>query len=78
MKSERRSKPQHLGGGGRVAQKLVSAVVPRRFLYRVEEAAVLLGLSRSQLYEVIRSGRGAPQFAPHVSNGPAAVVAGLS
>ena len=26
-------------------------------LYRVEEAVVLLGLSRSQLYEFIRSGR---------------------
>ena len=40
-----------------MAQKLVSAEVPRRFLYRVEEAVVLLGLSRSQLYELIRSGR---------------------
>ena len=40
-----------------VAQKLVSAEVPRRVLYRVEEAVVLLGLSRSQLYELIRSGR---------------------
>jgi excisionase family DNA binding protein len=39
------------------AQKLVSAEVPRRVLYRVEEAVVLLGLSRSQLYELIRSGR---------------------
>ena len=57
MKSERRSKPQHWEEGGRVAQKLVSAVVPRRVLYRVEEAVVLLGLSRSQLYELIRSGR---------------------
>jgi hypothetical protein len=69
MKSERRSKPQHWEEGGRVAQKLVSGVVPRRVLYRVEEAVVLLGLSRSQLYELIRSGRGAPQFAPHASNG---------
>ena len=40
-----------------MAQKLVSAEVPRRVLYRVEEAVVLLGLSRSQLYELIRSGR---------------------
>jgi excisionase family DNA binding protein len=54
-------------GGGRtlgtgkegigVAQKLVGSEVPRRVLYRVEEAVVLLGLSRSQLYELIRSGR---------------------
>jgi excisionase family DNA binding protein len=40
-----------------MAQKLVSAEVPRRVLCRVEEAVVLLGLSRSQLYELIRSGR---------------------
>jgi excisionase family DNA binding protein len=40
-----------------MTQKLVSAEVPRRVLYRVEEAVVLLGLSRSQLYELIRSGR---------------------
>jgi excisionase family DNA binding protein len=40
-----------------VAQKLINAEVPRRILYRVEEAVVLLGLSRSQLYELIRSGR---------------------
>jgi excisionase family DNA binding protein len=40
-----------------MAQKLVCAEVPRRVLYRVEEAVVLLGLSRSQLYELIRSGR---------------------
>jgi hypothetical protein len=40
-----------------VGQKLVRAEVPRRVLYRVEEAVVLLGLSRSQLYELIRSGR---------------------
>ena len=49
-------------GGGRtlgtgkegigVAQKLVGSEVPRRVLYRVEEAVVLLGLSRSQLYEL--------------------------
>jgi len=39
MKSERRSKPQHLREGVGVAQKLVSAEVPRRVLYRVEEAA---------------------------------------
>src|SRR5215203_3673089 len=44
-------------GGERMAQKLVSAEVPRRVLYRVEEAVILLGLSRSQLYELIRSGR---------------------
>ena len=54
-------------GGGRtlgtgkegigVAQKLVGSEIPRRVLYRVEEAVVLLGLSRSQLYELIRSGR---------------------
>lgn len=31
--------------------------VPHRELYRVEEAVVLLSLSRSQLYELIRSGR---------------------
>ena len=47
-------------GGGRtigtgkegigVAQKLVGSEVPRRVLYRVEEAVV-------QLYELIRSGR---------------------
>ncbi len=46
-------------GGGRtlgagkegigVAQKLVGSEVPRRVLYRVEEAVMLLGLSRSQL-----------------------------
>ena len=41
----------------RVAQKLVSPEVPRRVLYRVEEAVMLLGLSRSQLYELISSGR---------------------
>ncbi len=40
-----------------MAQKLVNAEVPRRILYRVEEAVVLLGLSRSQLYELIRSHR---------------------
>ena len=40
-----------------MAQNLVSPEVPRRVLYRVEEAVVLLGLSRSQLYELIRSGR---------------------
>jgi excisionase family DNA binding protein len=44
-------------GIGRMAQKLVGSEVPRRVLYRVEEAVVLLGLSRSQLYELIRSGR---------------------
>jgi excisionase family DNA binding protein len=32
-------------------------VIPQRALYRVEEAVVLLSLSRSQLYEMIRSGR---------------------
>jgi excisionase family DNA binding protein len=57
MKSERSSKPQHWRAGVGVVQKLVSAEVPRRVLYRVEEAVVLLGLSRSQLYELIRSGR---------------------
>ncbi len=40
-----------------MAQNLVSTEVPRRVLYRVEDAVVLLGLSRSQLYELIRSGR---------------------
>ena len=40
-----------------MAQKLVGSEVPLRILYRVEEAVVLLGLSRSQLYELIRSGR---------------------
>ena len=40
-----------------MAQKLVSPEVPRRVLYRVGEAVILLGLSRSQLYELIRSGR---------------------
>ena len=40
-----------------MAQKLVTPEVPRRVLYRVEEAVMLLGLSRSQLYELIRSGR---------------------
>ena len=40
-----------------MAQKLVGSEVPRRVLLRVEEAVVLLGLSRSQLYELIRSGR---------------------
>jgi excisionase family DNA binding protein len=40
-----------------VAQKLVGSEVPLRVLYRVAEAVVLLGLSRSQLYELIRSGR---------------------
>ena len=39
-----------------MAQKVASAEVPRRVLYRVEEAVVLLGLSRSQLYERIRLG----------------------
>ena len=43
--------------GIRAAQKLVGSEVPRRVLYRVEEAVVLLGLSRSQLYELIRSDR---------------------
>jgi excisionase family DNA binding protein len=37
--------------------EVVRAEVPRRVLYRVEEAVALLGLSRSQLYELIRSGR---------------------
>ena len=45
------------GRGNEMAQELVHADVPRRVLYRVEEAVVLLGLSRSQLYELIRSGR---------------------
>ncbi len=40
-----------------MAQKLAGSQVPRRVLYRVDEAVVLLGLSRSQLYELIRSGR---------------------
>ena len=40
-----------------MAQKLVTPEVPRRVLYRVEEAVTLLGLSRSQLYELIRSHR---------------------
>jgi len=40
-----------------MTQKMVDAEVPRRVLYRVHEAVVLLGLSRSQLYELIRSGR---------------------
>jgi excisionase family DNA binding protein len=40
-----------------MAHKVVDAEVPRRVLYRVDEAVVLLGLSRSQLYELIRSGR---------------------
>ena len=40
-----------------MAQNLVSPEVPRRVLYRVEDAVLLLGLSRSQLYELIRSGR---------------------
>jgi excisionase family DNA binding protein len=40
-----------------MAQKLVSAEVSPRVLYRVEEAVVLVGLSRSQLDELIRSGR---------------------
>ena len=31
--------------------------VPRRALYRVDEAVILLNLSRSQLYELIRCGR---------------------
>jgi hypothetical protein len=38
-------------------RNLVGSEVPRRVLYRVEEAVVLLGLSRSQLYELIRSGQ---------------------
>jgi excisionase family DNA binding protein len=38
-----------------MARKLARAEVPWRVLYRVEEAVVLLG--RSQLYELIRSGR---------------------
>lgn len=50
-------------------RKLVIAVVPRRVLYRAEEAVVLLRPSRSQLYELIRSGRVPLQFAPHVSKG---------
>jgi excisionase family DNA binding protein len=37
--------------------EVIGAEVPRRVLYRVEEAVLLLGLSRSQLYELIRSGR---------------------
>jgi hypothetical protein len=42
-----------MGGGVQVAQKLAGSQVPRRVLYRVYEAVVLLGLSRSQLYELI-------------------------
>ena len=57
MTSEQRPKPQLGREGVGVAQKLVRAEVPRRVLYRVEEAVVLLGISRSQLYELIRSGR---------------------
>ena len=45
------------GRRNEMAQELVHPEVPRRVLYRVEEAVVLLGLSRSQLYELIRSGR---------------------
>ena len=40
-----------------MAEKLAGSEVPRRVLYRVAEVVVLLGLSRSQLYELIRSGR---------------------
>lgn len=64
MKSEQKSKPQHWEESMRVAQKLVSAVVPGCVLHQVEEAVVLLGLCRSQLYELIRSGRGALSLPP--------------
>jgi excisionase family DNA binding protein len=37
--------------------KQVPAVVPKRHLYRVPEAMVLLSMSRSVLYEQIRAGR---------------------
>jgi excisionase family DNA binding protein len=40
-----------------VTQKVAGSEVPRRVLYRVENAIVLLGLSRRQLSELIRSGR---------------------
>jgi hypothetical protein len=56
MKSDRRSKPQHWEEGRRMAQKLVSAIVPRRVLYRGKRAVVLLGLRRSQLYKFERPG----------------------
>jgi excisionase family DNA binding protein len=35
----------------------VPVVVPERHLYTVAEAAVLLAMSRSVVYELIRSGR---------------------
>jgi hypothetical protein len=79
MNSEQKSKPQHWEESMRVAQKFVSAVIPGCVLYRAEEAVVLLGLGRSQLYELIRSGRGALSLPPHTSNGLAAAFApGLS
>ena len=35
----------------------VPTVVPERYLYKVPEAMLLLSLSRSRIYEHIRSGR---------------------
>ena len=40
-----------------MTRAVVERNIPRRELYRVNEAVVLLNLSRSQLYELIRSGR---------------------
>lgn len=40
-----------------MTRTIIEREIPRRELYRVQEAVVLLNLSRSQLYELIRSGR---------------------
>jgi excisionase family DNA binding protein len=42
---------------GRAAGHVDQCAVPVRHLYRVSEAMILLSLSRSVIYELIRSGR---------------------
>ena len=40
-----------------MSRAVIDQEVPHRELYRVDEAVILLSLSRSQLYELIRSRR---------------------
>ncbi len=43
--------------GGEFAMESIPTVVPKRHLYPIPEAMILLSMSRSVLYEEIRAGR---------------------
>ncbi len=43
--------------GGEFAMESVPIVVPKRHLYKIREAMVLLSMSRSVIYEQMRAGR---------------------